>query len=113
MTAYVAALFCVLGLAMGQLLFKVSANALATTGSLLSPKPAITLLAALSLYGITSIAWVWILQKIELGRIYPIMALAFVLVPLGSHFFFNEKFSLSYFYGVALIMLGIIIVARS
>lgn len=113
MITYVAAIFCVVGLAVGQVLFKVSATALSETGTFLAFKPAAILLAALCLYGATSIAWVWLLQKVELGRVYPIMALAFVLVPLGSHLVFGERFQTQYFVGVAMIMTGIIITVRS
>ncbi|MGI9024465.1 MAG: 4-amino-4-deoxy-L-arabinose-phospho-UDP flippase [Burkholderiaceae bacterium] len=113
MMTYVAALLCVLGLAVGQILFKISATSLAENGSFLALKTAGTLLAAMCLYGITSVAWVWVLQKIELGRVYPLMALAFVLVPLGSHYAFGERFQSQYFVGVAMIMAGIIVAVRA
>jgi drug/metabolite transporter (DMT)-like permease len=109
MITYGIAILCVLGLAIGQVLFKLSAAALAESGSFFALKPTTTLFAALCLYGITSVAWVWVLQKVELGRIYPLMALAFVLVPLGSYLFFGERFHPQYFVGVALIMVGIYI----
>jgi drug/metabolite transporter (DMT)-like permease len=64
------------------------------------------------LYAIITIAWVWVLQKVELGKAYPFMALAFVLVPLGSHFIFGERFNPQYFAGVALIIIGIVIVVK-
>lgn len=108
-----AAAFCVLGLAIGQILFKVSAASLTQSGSFFAFKTAVTLLAAMCLYGITSVAWVWVLQKVELGRIYPLMALAFILVPMGSHFVFGEHFQPQYFIGVALIMMGIILAIRA
>lgn len=113
MTPYLAAVLCVFGLAIGQILFKVSATALAENGTFFSFKPAAALMAAMCLYGITSVAWVWVLQKAELGRIYPLMALAFVLVPLGSHFVFGERFHPQYFVGVALIVVGIVVVVKS
>lgn len=113
MLVQIVALLCVLGLAIGQILFKVSATSLSDTGSFLAFKTATTLIAAMALYGITSIAWVWVLQKVELGRVYPLMALAFVLVPVGSHFVFGERFQPQYFVGVALIMIGIIVAVRA
>lgn len=109
MLVQLVALLCVLGLAVGQILFKVSATSLAQTGSFFAFKTATTLVSAMLLYGITSIAWVWVLQKVELGRIYPLMALAFILVPLGSYLVFGEHFSPQYFIGVILIMIGIAI----
>jgi drug/metabolite transporter (DMT)-like permease len=113
MLAQVTAVLCVVGLAVGQILFKVSAMSLSETGSFFAPKTAATLFSAMVLYAITSIAWVWVLQKVELGRVYPLMALAFVLVPLGSHFIFGERFQPQYFAGVALIMIGIVIAVKS
>ena len=112
MIIYVAAILCVVGLAVGQILFKVSATALSETGTFFALKPAAILFAAMCLYGVTSIAWVWVLQKVELGRVYPLMALAFVLVPLGSHLVFGERFQAQYFVGVAMIIAGIIIAVR-
>lgn len=113
MVTYLVALLCVLGIAVGQLLFKSGAMALTAAGSWYAPRAALALFAAVSLYGITSLAWVWVLQKAELGRVYPLMALAFVLVPVGSYLVFGERFQWQYFLGVALIMLGIVIAVRA
>lgn len=113
MLVQIIAVLCVLGIAIGQILFKLSANSLDQTGSFFAPKTAAILLAALALYGITTIAWVWVLQKVELGRVYPLMALAFVLVPLGSHIILGERFQTQYFAGVALIMIGIVVAVKA
>jgi len=107
------AVLCVLGIAVGQILFKLSANSLHQTGSFFAPKTAATLFAALVLYGVTTIAWVWVLQKVDLGKVYPLMALAFILVPLGSHLILGEKFQPQYFVGVVLIMIGIVVTVKS
>ena len=112
MIIYVAAILCVVGLAIGQILFKITANALSESGTFFAIKPAAILFAALCLYGATSVAWVWVLQKVELGRVYPLMALAFILVPLGSYLVFGERFQPQYFIGVALIMIGIVVVVN-
>lgn len=113
MLVQVVALLCVVGLAIGQVLFKISATSLTQTGSYFAFKTAGTLLAAMGLYAATSLAWVWVLQKVELGRVYPVMALAFVLVPLGSHFFLGERFQPQYLVGVALIVIGIVVAVRA
>jgi drug/metabolite transporter (DMT)-like permease len=113
MLVQIVAVLCVVGLAIGQILFKVSATSLAQTGSWFELKTASILIAAMTLYAITTIAWVWVLQKVDLGRVYPLMALAFVFVPLGSHFIFGERFQPQYFVGVALIMIGILVTVKS
>lgn len=112
MLVQIVAVLCVVGLAVGQILFKISAISLSQTGSFFAFKTAATLFSAMTLYAITSVAWVWVLQKVELGRVYPLMALAFVLVPLGSYFIFGERFHLQYFFGVSLIMIGIVVAVR-
>ncbi len=112
MLTYVVAVLCVIGLAVGQILFKLSAIAVTKNGSFISTKPALILLSAMSLYAVASIAWVWVLQRTELGRIYPLMALAFILVPIGSYIFLGERFQPLYFVGVAMIIAGICVVLQ-
>lgn len=112
MLAQTTAVMCVLGLAVGQILFKVAAISLQETGSLFVWRTMSALMLAMLLYGLTSLAWVWVLQKVDLGRVYPLMALAFVLVPLGSHWVFGERFQPQYFAGVTLIVVGIVIAIR-
>lgn len=110
---YFIAMLCVLGIAIGQILFKLSASYMHKSGSYFDPRTLIILFVAMALYGLTTLAWVWVLQKIELGRAYPFMALAFILVPIGSHFVFGERFHLQYFIGVAIIMAGILVTVKS
>ena len=113
MLVQIVAVLCVVGLAVGQILFKISAMSLSQTGSFFAFKTAATLFSAMTLYAITSVAWVWVLQKVDLGRVYPLMALAFVLVPWGSHIFFGERFQPQYFVGVTLIVIGIVVAVRT
>lgn len=110
---YVIALICVIGIACGQILFKLSAASLKKTGSFFDLSTLMLLGSSFALYGIMTIAWIWVLQKADLGKVYPLMALAFVIVPLGSHLVFGERFQPQYFVGVALIMVGIIVAVRS
>jgi drug/metabolite transporter (DMT)-like permease len=107
------ALLCVVGIAAGQILFKLSAAAMRQGGGALDPRGLLILCMALALYGLTTLAWVWVLQRVELGRVYPLMALAFVLVPIGSHFLLGERFSAQYVVGVALIVAGIAVAAKA
>ncbi|AVF54721.1 UNVERIFIED_ORG: drug/metabolite transporter (DMT)-like permease [Pseudomonas parafulva] len=110
---YAIAILCVVGIATGQIMFKLSASALQRAGTIFDLKTLMILGSAFALYGVTTIAWVWVLQKIELGKAYPLMALAFVLVPIGSHFILGERFQVQYFIGVAFIMFGIVLAVKS
>ncbi|WP_374276228.1 EamA family transporter [Azonexus sp.] len=110
---YIISIACVLGISIGQLLFKAAALESTHENGLFSPKPILLACTAVLLYGITSIVWIWILRSEQLGKIYPVMALAFVFVPLGSHFVFGEKFGHNYMFGLALIVAGIAMTNRN
>lgn len=104
---YGVAMLCVLGMVIGQLLFKYGASIWVASGSWLNNKVLVSVMSAMVLYAITSIVWIWLLRKIELGRVYPLMALAFVLVPLSSYLLFGERFNISYYLGVIMIVMGV------
>lgn len=105
------ALICVVGIAAGQVLFKLCAQAYRLQGPLASATLGL-FGASITLYGITTLVWIWVLSRSELGKVYPLMALAFVLVPLASHIIFNERFSNQYVLGLLLIICGILLTAR-
>lgn len=113
MNVYLLTILCVVSIAAGQVLFKVSANSMNKTGSLFAFETLAVFFCTMVLYGITSIGWVLILRRAELGKVYPFMALAFVLVPLASRYFFGERFAPSYFIGTVLIMAGIVVTVAS
>ena len=113
MPASLAALLCVCGIAVGQLLFKCTADSQSMSGSYLHPRTLLWLLSALLLYGVTTFGWIWTLQQGPLSRLYPWMALAFVIVPLLSSVLLGEKLQTTYWLGVAMIVAGVSIAVRS
>lgn len=106
---------CVVGVAAGQIFFKLGAVALAgksfgqTVASLLF-NPYI--LAGLTIYGLSTALWIWLLRVVPLNRAYPFMAFAFVLVPLAGWFFLGERVDLKYSIGVALVLAGLLVIGR-
>jgi drug/metabolite transporter (DMT)-like permease len=108
-------LLCVLMIAGGQLLFKLSANAMKGEGAaaLFNPKALAILAVALVIYGVATIAWVWVLRQAPLNQVYPLMALAFVIVPLGSRFVLGEALAPQYWVGVALLVAGLVLITRA
>ena len=109
---YLIIIVCVAGIATGQLLFKLTAD-LWAQNEVLTVKAGLFFLLTISIYGFFSLVWIWILKKMSLGQAYPFMALSFIFVPIGSYLFFNERFSLLYFIGIILIMVGIIIIVKT
>ena len=96
-------------MAAGQGLFKSPALAWHAHGSLLTPTVLLRLLVALSVYGVATIAWIWVLQRAPLNLAYPLVALTFVLVPLGARWMFGETVGMRYWIGVGLIVAGIMV----
>ena len=98
----------------GQLLFKLAADQVRTETSLISmgirliTVPAMW--GAVILYGITIVAWVWVLRTIPLSVAYSALALVFVLVPLLAVWLYREPLTPQLAIGTALIMAGVILV---
>jgi drug/metabolite transporter (DMT)-like permease len=105
-------MLCVVMIAGGQLLFKVTANNLHGLSLVGNGKALAILAVALAIYGLATIGWILVLRQAPLSRAYPIMALSFVLVPLASHFLLGERISLQYGIGVALLVSGLVLIGR-
>jgi drug/metabolite transporter (DMT)-like permease len=89
---------CVLAISSGQLLFKVSASAI-SHASLRDIARLPSLPGTLMIHGMATAGWIWQLQRIELSRAYPFMALRFVLVPLLSAVVLKETVDTGYWAG--------------
>ncbi len=100
-------LLCVLCISIGQLLFKKAAADLPTTLSLMGLMQNGWLIAALTLYGITTLAWIWILRQAPLHLAYPFMGLAFLIVPTLAWLLLGEPIGWRTLAGGALILAGV------
>jgi drug/metabolite transporter (DMT)-like permease len=109
----VAPLLCVAVISTGQLLFKVASASVDFRRPFDAPKGLAVLGVALALYAAATLLWVAALKHAPLGRIYPLMALSFVLVPLAATVVLREPVSPGYWAGVALIVAGLAIIGRS
>ena len=108
-------------MSMGQLLFKKTAMTITNnsiteaTGLLEGIIRALQipwLYAALLVYALATVFWLYILQRVPLSIAYPFSAIAMILVPLLSTYFFSEKIALSYWVGASLIIMGITVIAK-
>jgi drug/metabolite transporter (DMT)-like permease len=110
-------LLCVLNvisLAGGQILFKTGMK-----DKVIDSVPAIIkmiftpfVFSGLVLYAFTAILWLYILSKIPISRAYPIQALAYPLVLIAAKIMFNENITMSRWFGIGIIVAGIIVVAQ-
>jgi drug/metabolite transporter (DMT)-like permease len=99
-------------LAAGQLLFKkvgLDLRGVPLSAGVMRALAAPSLYAAVALYGFATLLWIWILSRVPLSRAYPYVALGVFLVPLASMLVFGERVRPSFWFGVGLIVAGIVI----
>lgn len=115
MTSFVTSItiLCVLGISLGQMLFKKAALSISDATAWQHWVFNGWLIAALSLYGITTLVWIWVLRHAPLHLAYPFMGLAFLIVPCLGWLFLDEPIRIPTIAGGALILAGITITAHA
>ncbi|MBO0987676.1 MULTISPECIES: EamA family transporter [Delftia] len=104
---------CVLGISLGQLLFKKAAQSIPEAATWQHWVLNGWLITALALYGFTTLVWIWVLRHAPLHLAYPFMGLAFLIVPCLGWIFLNEPIRISTIIGGSLILAGITISAHA
>ena len=107
-----ALVFCVVVMAIGQVLFKQVAVNYNKVGSWFDASVLGVLAIAGTLYVISTALWVWALRDVAISRAYPVFALGFVIVPLLGAWLFGETLSWKFFVGLALIVIGVILTGQ-
>lgn len=100
-----------LGIAAGQILFKMSGEKLARSDAPiyhLAFYPVFIL--SLIIYGLATLVWIYALKSVPLLYAYSFMALSFVFVPILAYLFLGEAFTLRYFLGTLMIIAGLLII---
>ena len=100
-------LACVLGISIGQLLFKHAAGSIDAGGGWMAWVVNPWLIAAAVLYGATTLLWVWVLRHAPLSVAYPFMGLAFLVVPVLAWALLGEPLTWQSLAGGALITGGV------
>lgn len=71
------------------------------------------ILLGLGCYGVATLLWLVILSRVDLSYAYPMISFAYVLVVIFSWLLLKEGIAGIRWLGVALICLGVFLVARS
>ncbi|MCB0086271.1 MAG: EamA family transporter, partial [Caldilineaceae bacterium] len=71
------------------------------------------IMGGLLLYALGALSWIAVLRRLDLSFAYPFLALNFVLITISSQFALGESVPLGRWIGVAVICIGIVLVARS
>jgi drug/metabolite transporter (DMT)-like permease len=103
-----------IGLACGQVLFKLAAQRIpagAALGTQLTSLLGNTyFFGAFAFYCTLAVCWVWILTFTALSRAYPFVALAFAITPTLGAWLFDEPINLRLTLGIAAIVFGLVLV---
>lgn len=68
------------------------------------------LILALCLYGAALIMWLQVLSKMPLSTAYPVLAITYILVPVLSIFFFDERITQVQIIGICLVLAGVTLI---
>jgi multidrug transporter EmrE-like cation transporter len=112
--------FAILTAVASQLLLKKGISAFIFQGFSLSGivsliKHVITnafLVGGVLFYGISFLLWLVVLTKTKLSFAYPITSINFVLVLIASYYLFGEKLAYLQYFGIMLIIVGVIVLSR-
>lgn len=107
--------------ALAQLLLKAGTNAvghfeftaqnIGTVGTRLAMNPCI--LGGMLAYGVSLVVWIMGLSRIEVSVAYPMLSLGYVLNAAAAWYFFGEAVGPFRLAGIAFIMVGVVLIARS
>lgn len=64
-------------------------------------------------FGLSSVFWLVVLSRLQLSLVYPMVSVGYVIVALLSWYFFKENLSLVRWAGIAVIVLGVVLISRS
>lgn len=84
-----------------------------TGGSLKVIATNLTVWGGLALFGLSAVVWLFVLSRTTLSFAYPFAALTYLLIVLVDRFVLHEAVPPLRWAGVALIMAGIVLVART
>jgi len=108
-------LFCIFFGVFGQLMLKHGVSAFDVFGLRTIPKVVRSpwVVGGFMIYGMGTFIWLFLLTKLELSFMYPMISLGYVLVLFFSRIAFGEKISLVRWAGVLLICSGVCMVGFS
>lgn len=111
LTVHLSAVLCVGMIAAGQVLFKFAARALHASGTFVDRDVLLITGVAMIVYAVATVVWIILLQTMPLGRLYPYMALSFVLVAFAGWLVFDESVAFGQIAGLVLIVIGLVVIA--
>jgi len=70
-------------------------------------------LGGMTLYFLSAAVWLYLLTKLDISVVQPVLALTYVVTPILAIIFLNEGVPPMRWFGIFIIILGVFIVART
>jgi len=107
--------------AAAQLLLKAGTNAIGTfefsLGNLVGIAPRIAfephILGGLFCYVVSVVVWIMALSRVEVSIAYPMLSIGYVVNAIAAWYLFGEAVTGARLAGIAFIIVGVVLVARS
>ncbi len=71
------------------------------------------IVSGMALYFISAAIWLYLLTKLDISIVQPILALTYVITPVLAIFFLHEGVPLTRWFGIFIIIFGVFVVART
>lgn len=72
-----------------------------------------SIIAGLTCYVVSVIVWMLVLSRVEVSYAYPFLSVGYILTAFLGYWYFSEVITAGRIFGIFLICLGVIFVARS
>lgn len=108
--------------AVGALLMKIGAEqmgviqldtAQAVLGFVGKMFTSVTILGGMTMYFLSAVTWLYLLTKLEVSVVQPILALTYIATPILAIVFIGEKVPPARWLGIVVIVIGVFLVART
>lgn len=71
------------------------------------------MLSGVTLYFLSTLIWMYLLTKLPISFVQPILALTYVITPILAIIFLNESVPQARWFGILIILIGVFVVAKS
>ncbi|MDR2852405.1 MAG: EamA family transporter [Burkholderiaceae bacterium] len=95
----------------GEITLSAGARALSRTALGLAQNPAI--LGGLGCYVISVVVWIVALSRVQVSVAYPMLSIGYIVNALLAWWLFGENLNAQRWLGIAVIIVGVVLVARS
>ncbi|MGE6228559.1 EamA family transporter [Paenibacillus chitinolyticus] len=65
------------------------------------------ILGGLFIYGLATVLWLFILNKVDISIAYPMQSIAYLITVIGAYYMFNEQMSVLKIAGCVVILIGV------